>query len=56
MPKLEKDRRKENRRKRITRILTFSEGEEQGIKMLESFLNQIGHDFTKGNKNLALKE
>lgn len=46
------DRRKEDRRKEIPRILTLSEGEEQGIKTLESFLEQIGHDFSKGNKNL----
>lgn len=56
VPNSNKERRKEDRRKEIPRILTLSEGEEQGIKMLESFLNQIGHDFSKGNKNLVMKD
>lgn len=48
------DRRKEDRRKEVPRVLVLSENEEQGIKLLESFLEQIGHDFSKGNKNLNL--
>lgn len=56
MPNIEKDKRKEDRRKKISRVLTFSEGEEFGIKQLESFLEQIGHDFSKGNKNLTMKD